>query len=320
MDLIQLIKKLQEDQDYHSLETHEVEFKAALKKLFRDGDLNEIVQKTLMLGLLLKYKPYGVKCSTVLGYSIFLLNQDEGFSFQRHIDFKTELFHCIKAYSGGYAFIAENADFAKMIKDSSIENWWKTGKGEFSRFAKPLISGDVIKVERPGIVHTVIGCIIEEYANTSVDMVDRLFDQNKGRITPILNREKILEKLSSSRGVTPGASYQLENGSLHKQSIQTHTHGQGVLTYQLHESPEFSAMRMILNPGSKSEINTENQFVSLFSFNGSITINALSASLRSLKLVASGSVILPPGTKWAIENAHFTDLSVLKIDKELAFL
>lgn len=194
MNLDQLIAKLQEDQSYNDLEIHEDEFKITMKRLFQAGNLVEIVHKTLELGLLLKYKSYGVKCSTLLGYSIFLLNPNEGFSFQRHADFKTELFHCIETRPGGYAFIAESADFKKIAQNSSVESWWKSGKGEFNRYVKPLTSGDVIKVERPRIVHTVIGCTIEEYANTSVDMVDRLFDQNKGRKVPILSRNEILKK------------------------------------------------------------------------------------------------------------------------------
>ena len=40
----------------------------------------------------MKYKSYAVKAATPLGYSIFLQNQGQGFSFQQHLVHKLEGF------------------------------------------------------------------------------------------------------------------------------------------------------------------------------------------------------------------------------------
>jgi hypothetical protein len=109
--LVSLVEKLHKDQNYQELEKWEFEFKGKILELVDKGDYNTAIQSTLSLGLLLKYKPYGVKCSSLLGYSIFFLNPGEGFSFQRHLDFKTELFHFIDTGQNGYGFIAESDDF-----------------------------------------------------------------------------------------------------------------------------------------------------------------------------------------------------------------
>jgi hypothetical protein len=44
--------------------------------------------------------------------------------------------------------------------------------------------GDVFVIDKLGVVHTVIGCILEEFATVSTDMVDRLHNQNEGKPIP----------------------------------------------------------------------------------------------------------------------------------------
>jgi len=39
----------------------------------------------------------------------------------------------------------------------------------------------VFIISELGVVHTVMGCVLEEYATVSTDMVERLHDQNIGR-------------------------------------------------------------------------------------------------------------------------------------------
>jgi hypothetical protein len=50
--------------------------------------------------------------------------------------------------------------------------------------------GDVVVIDRLRVVHSVIGCVLDEFANDSTDLVDRLFDQNRGRSIPkVFTRE-----------------------------------------------------------------------------------------------------------------------------------
>src|SRR5262249_43396974 len=44
--------------------------------------------------------------------------------------------------------------------------------------------GDVFVIDQLNVVHTVIGCVLEEFATVSTDMVDRLHDQNAGHPMP----------------------------------------------------------------------------------------------------------------------------------------
>jgi mannose-6-phosphate isomerase-like protein (cupin superfamily) len=113
------------------------------------------------VGPLLKYKSYAIKASSPLGYSIFLQNPGEGFSFQRHLTHKTEVFHILDVHEGGFVFLCTH--------------------DEWLRCARP---GDVFVLDELGIVHTVIGCTLEEFATISTDMVDRLHDQNQGKPIP----------------------------------------------------------------------------------------------------------------------------------------
>lgn len=56
--------------------------------------------------------------------------------------------------------------------------------GFFDQRAFRPSPGDVFVISELGVVHTVIGCILEEFATVSTDMVHRLHDQNIGRPIP----------------------------------------------------------------------------------------------------------------------------------------
>src|SRR5262249_55217433 len=58
---------------------------------------------------------------------------------------------------------------------------WADGHPERSPIAYRPQVGDVAVVEDLSTVHTVIGCLLEEYATSSYDVVMRLHDQNQGR-------------------------------------------------------------------------------------------------------------------------------------------
>jgi len=130
------------------------------------------------IGFLFKYKPYGVKIASPFGYSLFDLKDGEGFSFQIHLEPKLEAFHILGIKSESLVYI------------SSVQEWEEAG----CHWASPAMSGvpglpdppfvhrplpgDVVEIRQTQVVHTVLGCILEEYASCSVDAVERLLDQN----------------------------------------------------------------------------------------------------------------------------------------------
>lgn len=130
------------------------------------------------VGFTFKYKPYGVKIASPFGYSLFDLNQNEGFSFQVHTKPKREAFHILKVKEGGFVFLCSRQEWEAGAGDW-VRQW---ARGDQAPGAQPFVwipvAGQTIPVSAPDVVHTVIGCVLEEFASCSVDAVDRLFDQN----------------------------------------------------------------------------------------------------------------------------------------------
>jgi len=131
------------------------------------------------MGFVLKHKPYGVKCSVPLGYSIFFLKPGEGFSFQRHLTRKVEVFHILRPLDGAKAFLCSSEQWESAY-DAKRFGQWLSGSQDpaFDRFSRTPQAGDVMHVSELGVVHSILGCVLEEFATVSVDLVDRLHDQN----------------------------------------------------------------------------------------------------------------------------------------------
>jgi len=128
-----------------------------------------------------KYKSYAVKAATPLGYSIFLQEAAQGFSFQRHITHKTEVFHILATRPGALVFLCEYEDWQQHYEPEGFQKWISGAKDDFyDRHTFRPNSGDVFIISELGVVHTVMGCILEEFATVSTDMVMRLHDQNIG--------------------------------------------------------------------------------------------------------------------------------------------
>jgi mannose-6-phosphate isomerase-like protein (cupin superfamily) len=149
------------------------------------------------LGFLCKYKSYAVKCATPLGYSVFLQREREGFSFQRHVTRKTEVFHILSAPPGAYAFVCGYDEWAASY-DRDAFAAWLAGRPDarYDRHRFDVRPGDVFAIDQLNVVHTVVGCVLEEFATVSTDMVDRLHDQNQGRPIPAdFNRDAARHRL-----------------------------------------------------------------------------------------------------------------------------
>lgn len=137
------------------------------------------------LGFLLKYKSYAVKAASPLGYSVFLQRPGEGFSFQQHLTHKTEIFYILDVPPGGFVFLCDFADWQRVYSRDAFLAWLNGAPDDrYERFRFVPRNGDVIVIDRLSVVHTVVGCVLAEFATVSTDMVDRLHDQNEGRQIP----------------------------------------------------------------------------------------------------------------------------------------
>jgi mannose-6-phosphate isomerase-like protein (cupin superfamily) len=173
-----------------ALEAYEGALKAVLRRELA-GEVSGSAARALAafqqrVGLLLKYKSYAVKASSPLGYSIFLQNPGEGFSFQRHLTHKTEVFHILDVHPGGFVFLCTWEEWVRAYDRERFTAWLAGERHDpaYERFRIPARPGDVFVLDQLNIVHTVVGCTLEEFATISTDMVDRLHDQNAGKPIP----------------------------------------------------------------------------------------------------------------------------------------
>jgi mannose-6-phosphate isomerase-like protein (cupin superfamily) len=152
---------------------------AACQREATGAEARSIALFQKQVGFLLKYKPYAVKCANPLGYSLFLQNAGEGFSFQRHTEHKVEVFHIVDVLPGGYAFLCDYSDWEEAYEPDSFARWLQGRADErYDRYRYELSPGDVLVIDQLNVVHTILGCVVEEFATVSTDMVDRLHDQN----------------------------------------------------------------------------------------------------------------------------------------------
>ena len=86
---------------------------------------------------------------------------------------------------GGFVFLCEFDEWRKMYDQERFNAWLDGEPNEaFSRGCVVPEPGDVFRIDRLNVVHTVLGCTLEEFANASTDMVDRLHDQNARKAIP----------------------------------------------------------------------------------------------------------------------------------------
>jgi hypothetical protein len=215
--LPRLVELLHQDLPIEQTERLERSLKAVLLQAFQEPvsgeDARRIAQFQKELGFILKYKSYAIKAASPLGYSIFLQNEREGFSFQRHIVHKLEVFHVLGVKPGGYVFLCDSEHWDRVYERESFARWLDgEANPDYDPYRFEPQPGDVFVISELGVVHTVMGCVLEEYATVSTDMVERLHDQNAGKTVPAnFTREnaeaslRALEAPESSRLVSGNA-------------------------------------------------------------------------------------------------------------------
>jgi mannose-6-phosphate isomerase-like protein (cupin superfamily) len=215
--LAALVEQLRTDSPIAVLEGAERQLKSILhRELAASPDgavMRELASLQQQLGFLLKYKSYAVKAASPLGYSVFLQQPGEGFSFQQHVVHKTEMFYFLDVLPGGFVFLCDFAEWQR-IYDRDAFLGWLDGKPDarYERWRFVPQPGDVIVIDRLNVVHSVIGCTLAEFATVSTDMVDRLHDQNEKRPMPAEFTRKLTER--RLRGLAwPDASHRVITGT-----------------------------------------------------------------------------------------------------------
>jgi hypothetical protein len=199
-----LREPLTSDMPIAALERFEESWKRALGELMiaplTGSDARHVAAFQRDIGLLPKYKSYAIKASSPLGYSVFFQEPGKGFSFQQHRHHKVEIFHVLAAGPGSFALICTLDEWNAVFDRQEFSRWLEgVSNPAYERWRIPLAPGDVIRLERTGLVHSVIGCILEEFATASTDMVDRLYDQNAGASIPeSYCRERSLQLLRAT--------------------------------------------------------------------------------------------------------------------------
>lgn len=191
---------LTSDMPIESLEGFEASWKHLLGEILNaplTGDeARRVAAFQRDIGLLPKYKSYAIKASSPLGYSVFFQEPGQGFSFQQHLHHKVEIFHVLDTRPGSFALICSLDDWNAHYERDAFSRWLEGSRHPaYERWRIPLSPGDVLCLERPGIVHSVIGCVLEEFATVSTDLVDRLHDQNAGASIPESYRRETVQQL-----------------------------------------------------------------------------------------------------------------------------
>ena len=184
-----LAKQLRADSPIAVLEQFERQLKEVLARELTappDGArIRALASFQKDVGFLLKYKSYAVKAASPLGYSVFLQRPGQGFSFQQHVQHKTEIFYILDVLPGGYVFLCDFAEWREIYGRETFLAWLKgSADPRYERFRFVPRPGDVVVIDRLSVVHSVVGCALAEFATVSTDMVDRLHDQNEGASIP----------------------------------------------------------------------------------------------------------------------------------------
>ena len=177
-----LVEPLRTDAPIGEVERHEETLKRVLGAVFERGatpaEGRRIAAFQRDVGLIMKYKPYAVKASTPLGFSLFLQEPRQGFSFQKHSVRKVEAFHILEVDADSYVFLAPWPEWQRVYEPDRFQRWLDGATDDaYERFRLRPSVGDIYLITDRETVHTVIGCRIEEYASVSVDVVERLLDE-----------------------------------------------------------------------------------------------------------------------------------------------
>ncbi|HEX4953950.1 MAG TPA: cupin domain-containing protein [Thermoanaerobaculia bacterium] len=305
---------LSRDLPIEQIEAVESRLKRALLGLMRGEPSGERARELARfqrdLGLLIKYKSYGIKASSPLGYSLFVLTPGEGFSFQRHRSHKTEIFHILAVSSDARVFLCSSEQWRDCFEPAAFASWL-AGRADprYDTFSLVPRPGDVIVIDTTDVVHSVTGCVLEEFASVSTDMVDRLFDQNLGRPVPLAGgRATVKERLLAldaeplRRRIRPGTS---------GPAIEDLAQDPAPVSQRawFGSTPSFSAAHWRIDPGQETPLEScGRQAISLYALQGQGDLLLVDETelgqpaIPRLDLHRGDSLMIPPGCHYQLRN------------------
>jgi mannose-6-phosphate isomerase-like protein (cupin superfamily) len=302
---------LRRDLPIDQAERLEMLLKLLLRSIMRDqmsgAEARQIARFQMELGFILKYKSYAIKAATPVGYSIFIQNERQGFSFQRHIVHKLEVFHILQVRPGGYVFLCDFEQWERIYKKESFQDWLAGNENaDYDRYKFVPAPGDVFVISELGTVHTVVGCVLEEYATVSTDMVQRLHDQNIGRaIPPSFDRLHAEEALGAIQmPLTNRAVKGLEHRSI--ETIVPDAIQGGERTVLCDSFVR--AARYAIAPKQATHFQREDDRVVLLrisSGDGGLAMcdsSEIRFSIPRVEVRTGDLVLIPPGVQYAISN------------------
>ena len=301
--------------------------RAILASPISGSDARDIARFQQKLGFVMKYKSYTIKASTPVGYSIFLQNEREGFSFQRHIVHKLEVFHILSVKPGGYVFLCDYDEWRRAYKKDTFERWL-AGEADaaYDRYRFVPHPGDVFVISDLGVVHTVMGCVLEEFATVSTDMVDRLHDQNAGKAIPAtfnrVNAEAALRTTKAPAGnrlVKGFADRRIE--PIEPVAVR------GGERITLCDS-FVRAARYAIRPGEETALERDDHRATLlrfFSGRGSVVMadgSEVGSSMPRIQFDSADLIFIPAGIYFAVRNEDdgYVEYSEHCIGLDVAFI
>lgn len=326
-----LASQLVQDLDLVEVEKLELEVKCALRDLVKGGidgkTARSIAEFQRDVGFIRKYKSYAVKCASPLGYSIFYQNPHEGFSFQRHRVHKTEIFHILKVHEGGFVFLCDYEDWERYYDPERFQRWLA---GEptavYDQFCFRPHVGDVFSIDQLGTVHTVFGCELEEFANDSTDLVDRLHDQNMGKPIPAsFNRRFTEAKIRETRLPESARFVDINPGGFVVRDIPPIKINGGYKT--VYGGTSFTAAKYAIGGKQSTELfYDEENTASLFFPKGGARLliedkEKLNGAAPHIQVRAGDLFLIPAGVRWRIANDLYEVLHVSehKLPLDMAF-
>jgi hypothetical protein len=316
-----LVEPLRTDAPIGEVERHEETLKRVLGAVFERGatadEGRRIAAFQRDVGLIMKYKPYAVKASTPLGFSLFLQEPRQGFSFQKHSVRKVEAFHILEVDADSYVFLAPWSEWQRVYEPVRFQRWLDGATDEaYERFRLRPSVGDIYLITDRETVHTVIGCRIEEYASVSVDVVERLHDQNRGAPLPAkFTRENTLRELAAVH--QPGNHRSVHpDGRIAPASLEEPL--PGVRRSTLVDCPELQATVWKLAPGTTTPILDvdRDRAVQLYVSSGSsrVAVGArreiADGRIAGIGVECPGTAMIAPGLSFTISNASNRPLVV----------
>lgn len=324
-----LREPLTSDMSIESLERFEDSWKHALREIMAaplsGSEARRVAAFQRDVGLLPKYKSYAIKASSPLGYSVFFQEPGQGFSFQQHRHHKVEIFHVLDVMPGAFALICGLDEWNAFYERDAFSRWLEGADNPiYERWRIPLRPGDVLCLQETGIVHSVIGCILEEFATISTDMVDRLHDQNAGASIPESYCRDLALRLLSAVPSPPTSQSVSLPGQERRQLVRQGFIGGDIAT--IGEVPGLRASRIRLearrqSPPQKSE---EKALVLFASRGDARLVLGTEAELArqdppSLELPRGTAALIPPGMCYEIAALETeVEISLHSIHPEVA--